>query len=1069
MFQLIYGSPGNEFVIGAKNDRNPAQYYNGSIDELMIWNRTLSASEVSYLYNMYDSNCTIPSGLVTIYNSTNFCPYGNYNLNGTVAGNGAIEIGASNIVLDCKQSTIYGNQSNGTISYKGLRINNVQNVTIKNCNFSNYKLGYYVRNSKNITFINTYAYNNFQNLYLDNVTISNFINVDLRNSNEDNLYLTKVNNTNFYNFTIYDSKRYPVNYDVTNNRNNMSLFYIIGSSGIRVRSSTLIFDMFNITLNSTGQNLCTLCNNLTMSNGFIQGGATGLYVVQGNYTTVNNVTFTDLTQGIDVTSSTYPSFYTYIIGSTFYNFINDSTNSSRLRYPINLHGNSYPTLIYNNSFINNFYGLMITTNYTNMTKNNFVCESKFLSRSATFFGSYFDNVYQNIFRDCHYGLLYNDRNYQGGSSNISFNTFVHNDRGLLIYNHNLTRIYYNIFDNNTADYDNYNLGMFVWNSSNLDIKYNNFINVASGSAWVSSSSNINFTNNTHQCINIANRRDNDLGYYPSIIQVTPTFKTFININDYHNNSIQQLLPYESNNVNIVNDTFDNNCIVRVQLQGGYNNLVQNIGGYYFYRFQAPDYLFNITSLYINPSFNNVSRYQLEDGGINETIRIAYNSNANVKFFHWITNTYSRFFNANLTQSYTMKLFNLTKSIIYVNNRLYLSNITNMQIQLNVSSQQNLYVYNTTNITNSIYWNNALFYYANKTSPYIILQTGNLDIKFNPSDNLTHAINNYQFMQGNEYDNEPFNVTYEYINNNNVFRFYSSLVNQVIVPVNLSYNCLLNYVPRIYLSNGTNYQSILYSCSNNRLIINNVPLYQNVNISFYSPSVIARIKEGNQLLAITLINGTILEPYHLESESGCSDYTGSICSTRMFSDYQYYTLLTSGYDAFTPNWAYENISCMFLYNNQTSTKIVQAFKVSGNGGQYCSITNKWDWYIYSAGFGTDTDINLSNIPQNNISFKEIYGFYPNVDTDNSIPNNGTWLGGKLDVDFSSPLYLVLLVLAFITICILLFYGFYAYAGLLTIVVGLVLWFSGVLWIIVVIVIVGGVAMALIPDKRSYKIQ
>lgn len=81
---------------------------------------------------------------------------GIYSFNDT--GNGSIRIAASNLILDCNGSTIYGNNSpdsSGIFTTTSFR----NNVTIQNCIFYGYEYGIFDRNSGNLTLYNHTIYN----------------------------------------------------------------------------------------------------------------------------------------------------------------------------------------------------------------------------------------------------------------------------------------------------------------------------------------------------------------------------------------------------------------------------------------------------------------------------------------------------------------------------------------------------------------------------------------------------------------------------------------------------------------------------------------------------------------------------------------------------------------------------------------------------------------------------------------------------------------------------------------------------------------------------------------------
>lgn len=132
-------------------------FFNGSIDEVIFWNKSLSEKEVSDRYLDYINGCNnnLTEGCFIRQNiqfQTN-----SYNRNGTSSQTtGIFNINSSNLNIDCNNSLIYGNYtpiilSTGTGSGVAFYQHTPSmNVTLQNCNIRNYHFGYVTAINSNV-------------------------------------------------------------------------------------------------------------------------------------------------------------------------------------------------------------------------------------------------------------------------------------------------------------------------------------------------------------------------------------------------------------------------------------------------------------------------------------------------------------------------------------------------------------------------------------------------------------------------------------------------------------------------------------------------------------------------------------------------------------------------------------------------------------------------------------------------------------------------------------------------------------------------------------------------------
>ena len=106
--------------------------WNGSIDEVIIWNKSLSSDEEYLIYDSYTANCIVPTDGITISRNKIICSPNNFSFNGSA--NGVIQFN-SNSVLDCNYSSFTGN---ATSEIRFINLVSKSNITLKNCILNNY-------------------------------------------------------------------------------------------------------------------------------------------------------------------------------------------------------------------------------------------------------------------------------------------------------------------------------------------------------------------------------------------------------------------------------------------------------------------------------------------------------------------------------------------------------------------------------------------------------------------------------------------------------------------------------------------------------------------------------------------------------------------------------------------------------------------------------------------------------------------------------------------------------------------------------------------------------------------
>ena len=179
----------------------PSFYWNGSIDEIILFNKSLVNSEIWNIYNQYNG-CFIPIEDLQIGGNSSLCT-GTYYSNDT-AQDGFIKIVANNTILNLNNSFLIGNNSGSSLpNIKGIVVDGTNNTVIKNGNI------YYFRNGISCSGCNNLNISN--NTFLggrNSYVITGLAgNIFIENNNFTNIsFYSYSDNTN--NIFIYENKFY---------------------------------------------------------------------------------------------------------------------------------------------------------------------------------------------------------------------------------------------------------------------------------------------------------------------------------------------------------------------------------------------------------------------------------------------------------------------------------------------------------------------------------------------------------------------------------------------------------------------------------------------------------------------------------------------------------------------------------------------------------------------------------------------------------------------------------------------------------------------------------------------
>lgn len=321
-----------------------SQPLNGSVDEFIVWNRTLSASEIFNLYKNY-GGCTNFFDGMTISGDTALCP-----LNYTTSSSGNhILMSSNNVNLDCQGAIISSNYTNATAGV-GIHGNGKNNITIQNCIFVNMTTGIWVNGNINSLFTNnTFYVTNQSPLYVRagiNDTITNNTIIGATGNGFGAIHLYTSTNSSF----IYNN--------VINNSGVFYGIYIDGASSFNTIYKNFIFNTSSYSIYQSAGTSLGSTKNSNISNNILKytwGNSThGLIIGTNvlNISVIGNEVYYSNWNGIDFASSNSTYLNNYIEGDGHHGFDGYSGAGDNLA-----EGgfNTFTGNVINNSYYTGFY------------------------------------------------------------------------------------------------------------------------------------------------------------------------------------------------------------------------------------------------------------------------------------------------------------------------------------------------------------------------------------------------------------------------------------------------------------------------------------------------------------------------------------------------------------------------------------------------------------------------------------------------------------------------------------------------------------------------------------------
>lgn len=363
----IIESPNVPIEIGKAG---PNTYFNGSIDNVIVSNRSYTAKQIYEEYITFVGCINATEGM-SIPGNTVLCP-GQYNFSGDTSH---IAFTNDNSILDCNGAELNGQGFNSTLG-TGVHGGGYTNVTVKNCIIHNFTQAVWFNLNKNSTVDNLTAYD----LYQSGVYVRQTANTTVKNSR--------------FNGTIGMTGHYAAIQVYSASNGSMIINNTINSSQI----------YYGVAINADNNG----SDNIVKNNYIYSGGQHGVVVqLLNNRTVIFNNTIEDAGwNGIDLEAYN---------ANVSYNTIRRSTH-----HGIDMWGGVTDNLdqggrnkIHNNQFINTTYSaIYIRSGYENDIYDNII--NRVINTTTDQAGIAIEGNTQ---------ITYNNRVYRNNISNVGYGIY----------------------------------------------------------------------------------------------------------------------------------------------------------------------------------------------------------------------------------------------------------------------------------------------------------------------------------------------------------------------------------------------------------------------------------------------------------------------------------------------------------------------------------------------------------------------------------------------------------------------------------------------------------------------
>lgn len=310
--------------------------------------------------------------------------------------------------------------------------------------------------------------------------------------------------------------------------------------------------------------------------------------------------------------------------------------------------------------------------------------------SNTIYGSGLVYAYGMILKGDNNSIKYNwidhtqyNVRVEGYNITIENNTFINGDQGSSIHHADLVYFYNNTIKNMTQNYDSYNVGIKIFNSTNVYVRWNNWTEIAITGILSQGNTNLTISDNWFDFISIS-ERPNYLagdGYEPRCaIQSTKRYKGYAGL-------------FGNENLTVKDNTFDSDTPCYLHLENE-TTLTHDLTNYWYRSFKPNMSWVGKYEFYIPNAIQNLSRWTSSQL-TRFDMRISTGSGDSNKYISFKQDqNFSYYENINTTTTFQLNLYNLTDDVIVFDNgtRIY-SRTAGNQINITLIPSQYAYVYN----------------------------------------------------------------------------------------------------------------------------------------------------------------------------------------------------------------------------------------------------------------------------------------------------------------------------------------------------------------------------------------
>ena len=621
-----------------------------------VWiNASLINNGFGYI-NLFENGSRINNASYSAANFTNFTALGDHNITGFFEGNVnysakwgnySFYVNVTSVSYPCGENIVISKVA------EGINVTGIGNVNISCIDLN-------ITDDSRLNETSSKIFNLYKYLFIDSWNIN--LTVDQKDVNNLSIHsnyslsVIKANKVLINNTIIYSQEGNDYDYNKDNGRASIYL----GTYNLTIENTTFLH-LGNKTWSAPNAFYGVLINfaegeiyNSNFSHNYMGIIITGTGLKNSNIT--NNYFFNQSYDDIYVSSSNTNLKNVTIKNNKFKN---------PARYGIEHTGAVVATVdwnIINNTFdlVTVFGSMLIQTQRSLIANNTITSNGSIYSVGLKVENKGNSTIEGNIIKYTQYNIWVKNMT----NVTIRNNTIENGDMGSDIRESNEVYFENNTIKNMTFNYDGYDVGIKIKNSSNIYLTGNNWSEIATTGILVMKTKNVTIKDNYFYTISMNDRSKylaTDFGDPACAISIVELYKSYLGNNDEigWSDNVTHIGTYTTDNVTILNNNFDSNTLCYLRAEGT-TNLNAVLSSYWYRKFRTPDYLKDTQEYYISDSFGNLTSYY--NSKINSTFKSTFNNTKKMDLT--IKNISMKFENVNLTQYYNLSLYNLTQASPY---------------------------------------------------------------------------------------------------------------------------------------------------------------------------------------------------------------------------------------------------------------------------------------------------------------------------------------------------------------------------------------------------------------------